>query len=111
MGDSGKAEALLESVLAEEPDSRPGLMGLGRLLAIDGRYAKALPLFEKLELLEPDDYRTHFFLSKIYFRLGRESEAERAFEKYHLGKRRAEIKHSVEEDLEGILRQFGGWAQ
>ena len=111
LGDSGKAEALLESVLAEEPDSRPGLMGLGRLLAIDGRYAKALPLFEKLELLEPDDYRTHFFLSKIYFRLGRESEAERAFEKYHLGKRRAEIKHSVEEDLEGILRQFGDWAQ
>jgi len=111
LGNYGQAEAQLESVLAEEPDSRPALMGLGRLLAIDGRYAKALPLFEKLELLEPDDYRTHFFLSKIYFRLGRESEAERAFEKYHLGKRRAEIKHSVEEDLEGILRQFGDWAQ
>ena len=111
IGEIEAAEDLLELVLAEEPVNREALMGLGRLHAVAGRYSDALIHFEKLMLLEPDDYRIQFFLSKIYFRLGRESEADKAFEKYHHGKRRAEIKHTVEEDLEGILRQFGDWAQ
>jgi hypothetical protein len=64
-----------------------------------------------LKVLDPDDYRTYFFLSKLYFRLQREDEAEKAFNDYQLGKRRAEMKESVEEDLEGVLRQFGEWTQ
>ena len=106
-----QAEALLRVVLAENADNRSALMGLGRLLAIADRYAAALPYFERLQVLDPDDYRTYFFLSKLYFRLQREAEAEKAFNSYQLGKRRAEMKESVEEDLEGVLRQFGEWTQ
>ena len=106
-----QAETLLRAVLAENADNRPALMGLGRLLAIAERYAAALPYFERLQVLDPDDYRTYFFLSKLYFRQQREVEAEKAFNSYQLGKRRAEMKESVEEDLEGVLRQFGEWTQ
>ena len=110
-GSVDQAETLLRAVLAENADNRPALMGLGRLLAIADRYAEALPYFERLKVLDPDDYRTYFFLSKLYFRLQREDEAEKAFNDYQLGKRRAEMKESVEEDLEGVLRQFGEWTQ
>ncbi len=106
-----QAETLLRAVLAENADNPPALMGLGRLLAIAERYAAALPYFERLRVLNPDDYRTYFFLSKLYFRLQREAEAEKAFNSYQLGKRRAEMKESVEEDLEGVLRKFGEWTQ
>jgi tetratricopeptide (TPR) repeat protein len=106
-GDSEQAEQLLRAVLAAEADNRPALWGLGRLLAVGGRYEQALPFFERLQHMNPEDYRPYFFLGKLYFRLQREEEAERAYEKYQIKKRRAELKPSAEENLDAVLRQFG----
>ena len=106
-GEVEEAERLLRAVLAAEVDNSPALWGLGRLLAVGGRYGQALPLFERLRDMDPQDYRPYFFLSKLYFRLQREEEAERAYEKYQIAKRQAEMKQSAEENLDAVLRQFG----
>ena len=106
-GEVEEAERLLRAVLAAEADNSPALWGLGRLLAVGGRYGQALPLFEHLRDMDPQDYRPYFFLSKLYFRLQREEEAERAYEKYQIAKRQAEMKQSAEENLDAVLRQFG----
>ncbi|NKB69125.1 MAG: tetratricopeptide repeat protein [Candidatus Latescibacteria bacterium] len=106
-GDREEAEELLGAALAVEPDNRPVLWGLGRLLAVDGRYAEALTVFENLRDLDPENYQTYFFLSKLYFRLGLNAEAEGAYETYQIEKKRAEIRQSVEENLDSVMRQFG----
>ena len=106
-GELEAAEHLLRAVLAMAADNSPALWGLGRMMAVGGRYEEALPIFERLRDMDPQDYRPYFFLSKLYFRLERVAEAERAFAKYQIGKRRAEMVQSVEENVDSVLRQFG----
>lgn len=106
-GEVEEAERLLRAALAAEENNSPALWGLGRLLAVGGRYGQALPLFERLRDMDPQDYRPYFFLSKLYFRLQRKEEAEQAYEKYQIEKRRAEMKQSAEENVDAVLRQFG----
>ena len=74
-----KAEAQLEAALGERPDSSADLWGLGKLFFWQGRYQEALVCVAALAETTPDDYRVHFFLSKLHGLLGEEQAAREAF--------------------------------
>jgi len=106
-GEKATAEAALNTVLAIEADHVPALWELGKLLAVEERFEEALSIFERLRDLEPGGFRAHFFLGKLYFRVGRTEEAEISRRLFETRKRRAEVQQAMEDDLNAVLRQFG----
>ena len=106
-GERQAAEEALNAVLAMDPDQPSALWELGKLLAVDERFVEALSVFERLRDIEPDGYRAHFFLGKLYYRVGRLEEAEAARRLFETRKRRAEVQQAMEDDLNAVLRQFG----
>ncbi len=106
-GERQAAEEALNAVLAMDSDQPSALWELGKLLAVDERFVEALSVFERLRDIEPDGYRAHFFLGKLYYRVGRLEEAEAARRLFETRKRRAEVQQAMEDDLNAVLRQFG----
>ena len=99
-----KAEALL----AERLDSSVDLWGLGKLLFWQGRYREALTCVAKLAETTPDDYRVHFFLSKLYGLLGEEEAAREAFAQYQRQEQRAKVAARVQTERDVLLKQLSG---
>ena len=106
--DLAAAEGLLRESLRLEPDSRPALWGLGKMLYWLGRDREALVYVERLRLLEPEDYRIYFFLSKLYGPLGRTAEAQEAFASFQKLRRQAEIQHRVETETGALIKNILG---
>lgn len=103
-----KAEAQLESVLEENPSSSADLWGLGKLLFWQGRYQEALTCVAKLAETTPDDYRVHFFLSKLHGLLGDEQAAREAFAQYQRQEQRAKVAARVQTERDVLLKQLSG---
>ena len=103
-----KAEAQLEAGLAESPGSSADLWGLGKLLFWQGRYREALVRVAALAETTPDDYRVHFFLSKLYGLLGEEEAAREAFAKYQRQEQRAKVAARVRTERDVLLKLLSG---
>ena len=101
-----KAEAQLEAALAENPSSSADLWGLGKLRFWQGRYQEALTCVAKLAETTPDDYRVHFFLSKLYGLLGEEEAAREAFAQYQRQEQRAKVAARVQTERDVLLKQL-----
>ena len=97
-----------EEILAEKPGSSADLWGLGKLLFWQGRYREALPCVAKLAETTPDDYRVHFFLSKLYGLLGEEEAAREAFAQYQRQEQRAKVTARVQTERDVLLKQLSG---
>ena len=97
-----------EEILAEKPGSSADLWGLGKLLFWQGRYREALTCVAKLAETTPDDYRVHFFLSKLYGLLGEEEAAREAFAQYQHQEQRAKVTARVQTERDVLLKQLSG---
>ncbi len=102
-----EAEELLADALAADPDNEQVRWLWGRALIGLERFADAVGVYENLRAINAEDYRPHFFLAKLYYRLGKKDEADAAYAAYQTLKRQMEVKQSVEEDLNAVLRQLG----
>lgn len=102
------AEARLVAALAKRPDSSADLWGLGKLLFWQGRYREALARVAALAEATPDDYRVHFFLSKLHGLLGEERAAQAAFAQYQRQKQHATIAARVQTERDVLLKQLSG---
>ena len=103
-----KAEEQLEAALVEKPDAVADLWGLGKLLFWQGRYREALTCVARLAESSPDDYRVHFFLSKLYGLLGDEEAAREAFAQYQRQKQHAQVAERVQTERDVLLKQLSG---
>ena len=103
-----KAEAQLEAALGERPDSSADLWGLGKLFFWQGRYQEALACVVALAETTPDDYRVHFFLSKLRGLLGEEEAAREAFAQYQRQEQRAKVAARVQTERDVLLKQLSG---
>ena len=103
-----KAEVQLEAALVERPDSNADLWGLGKLLFWQGRYQEALVCVAALAETTPDDYRVHFFLSKLHGLLGEEQAAREAFAQYQRQNQRAKVAARVQTERDVLLKQLSG---
>lgn len=103
-----KAEEQLAAALAKRPDSSADLWGLGKLLFWQGRYREALARVAALAEATPDDYRVHFFLSKLHGLLGEERAAQTAFAQYQRQKHHATIAARVQTERDVLLKQLSG---
>ena len=102
------AEARLVAALAEKPDSVADLWGLGKLLFWQGRYREALARIAALAEATPNDYRVHFFLSKLHGLLGEERAARAAFAQYQRQKQRTQVAARVQTERDVLLKQLSG---
>ena len=103
-----KAEAQLEAALGERPGSSTDLWGLGKLFFWQGRYQEALTCVARLAETTPDDYRVHFFLSKLHGLLGEEEAAREAFALYQRQEQRAKVAARVQTERDVLLKQLSG---
>ncbi len=101
-----KAEAQLEAALVENPDSSADLWGLGKLRFWQGHYQEALVCVAALAETTPEDYRVHFFLSKLHGLLGEEQAAREAFAQYQRQEQRAKVAARVQTERDVLLKQL-----
>lgn len=97
-----------EEQLAERPNAVADLWGLGKLLFWQGRYREARARVAALAEATPDDYRVHFFLSKLHGLLGEERAAQAAFAQYQRQKHHATIAARVQTERDVLLKQLSG---
>lgn len=102
------AEARLVAALAENPAAVADLWGLGKLLFWQGRYREALIRIAALAEATPEDYRVHFFLSKLHGLLGEEEAARAAFAQYQHQKQRTQVAARVQTERDVLLKQLSG---
>lgn len=97
-GRDEEAAEVLERVLEAAPDSG-GALGLrGRQLHEQGRHREAAAHFERLRELWPQDHRVHYFLARIYERLGEGTRAEEArslYVRYQRGREREDVQEHM----------------
>ena len=103
-----KAEEQLAVALAENPAAVADLWGLGKLLFWQGRYREALARIAALAEATPEDYRVHFFLSKLHGLLGEEEAAQAAFAQYQHQKQRTQVAARVQTERDVLLKQLSG---
>ena len=97
-GRDEEAAEVLEQVLEAVPDSG-GALGLrGRQLHEQGRHLEAAALFERLRELWPEDHRVHYYLARIYERLGEETRAKEArsfYVRYQRDREREDVQEHM----------------
>ena len=103
-----KAEKQFAAALLENPGSSADLWGLGKLRFWQGRYQEALTCVARLAETTPDDYRVHFFLSKLHGLLGDEQAAREAFAEYQRQEQHAKVAARVQTERDVLLKQLSG---
>ena len=103
-----KAEEQLEAALVENPGSSADLWGLGKLRFWQARYQEALTCVARLAETTPEDYRVHFFLSKLHGLLGDEQAAREAFAEYQRQEQHAKVAARVQTERDVLLKQLSG---
>jgi tetratricopeptide (TPR) repeat protein len=80
--DKSRAIELLKRAVALNNSSFEALYQLGNVDLADGQVDAARKNLERAVQVNPDDSRPHFALSRVYRRLGRNSDADRELESY-----------------------------
>jgi len=102
MGDWGEAADKFSQVLALEPDHHRALLLQGEALYAQARYSAALVPLQRLAEIKSDDWRVYGFLSKSLGRLGRETEAQRAYERYQFLLHREQVDSRVKAEQKAL---------
>ena len=102
MGDWVEAEEKFSQILALEPDHHRALLLQGEALYAQARYGAALVPLQRLVGIRSDDWRVYGFLSKSLGRLGRETEAQRAYERYQSLLRREQVDSRVKAEQKAL---------
>jgi Flp pilus assembly protein TadD len=80
--DKSRAVGLLKQAIALDSSSVEARYQVANVEMADGQFQQALQDLERAIQLDPDDSRMHFALSRVYRRLGRNSDADRELELY-----------------------------
>jgi tetratricopeptide (TPR) repeat protein len=78
----GRAIELLKQAVVADDSSVEARYQLANIELADGKLQPALQYLESAIKLEPNDSRLHFAISRVYRRLGRNSEADREMASY-----------------------------
>ena len=97
------AEEHLMLAIALRPDDRHPYWSLGMLLARQQRYPEAIPLFEKLLKVAPQDYQAHLFLGHLYKRTSRSAKAAQHFDSYTRDNLGQHLQKKAMQDMEKQL--------
>lgn len=100
-----RAEAVLQQILREDPQSADALALRGKQLFLRGHHREAAGLFERLRSLWPEDYRVYFFLAKIYQELGEKDEAHDAYLLYRNYRKEAKLA-DAREDMQFMVQSL-----
>ncbi|MBN9414265.1 MAG: tetratricopeptide repeat protein [Candidatus Eremiobacteraeota bacterium] len=73
--DHARAVEGFRKILAEQPERLDALFGLASALVYQEQFSEALPLWEKLTSLAPEEARYHYHLGRAYLELQRVEEA------------------------------------
>ena len=102
-----RAEHHLRRAVQLDPASLHARWSLGLLLARQShRYADAVPHFERILELAPEDHAAHLFLGHLYQRTGRTEAAATQFERYSAAKRRRRMQSEAEAQTRGLVEQL-----
>ncbi len=111
-GEGEEAEALLRKALSVAPRSVMALRSVGRFEVLQGNLEDAIPRFEAIVELQPDDYEAYRTLAHLYLRVGERGKADEAYEIYERGGREREIFEQVRDQteklVEEMMRRYGG---
>jgi tetratricopeptide (TPR) repeat protein len=78
----GHAIELLKQAIVADDSSVEARYQLANIELADGKLQPALEFLERAIKLEPDDSRLHFAISRVYRRLGRNSDADQEMASY-----------------------------
>ena len=73
--DSQEARGYLERAVALNPNLPQAVLAYGRVLLMAGETEKAIPQFQRVVELAPEEDSVHYLLATAYRKLGREKEA------------------------------------
>jgi Flp pilus assembly protein TadD len=78
----GRAVELLKQAIVTDDSSVEARYQLANIELADGKLQPALEFLQRAIKLEPNDSRLHFAISRVYRRLGRNSDAEKEMASY-----------------------------
>jgi len=78
----GRAIELLKQAIVTDDSSVEARYQLANIELADGKFQPALEFLERAIKLEPNDSRLHFAISRVYRRLGRNSDADKEMASY-----------------------------
>jgi len=76
LGDRKAAAAAFENALEIDDNLPAACLGLGTLYAMEQRYAEAEKQLLRARMLKPDDWRVHYQLGEMFWRMGNWSKGE-----------------------------------
>jgi adenylate cyclase len=76
LGDYAKAEQALETSIRLNPRLFDGYFFYARVAFVQGKWEKAIDLYEKAAVVQPQDYQSPLLVAQIYEDLGRMRDAE-----------------------------------
>jgi tetratricopeptide (TPR) repeat protein len=76
LGDRKAAAAAFEKALEIDDNLPAACLGLGTLYAMEQRYADAEKQLLRAQMLKPEDWRVHYQLGEIFWRMGNWSKGE-----------------------------------
>jgi len=95
------ARRLAQQVLDRDPDHGTANLVLGMVLMKDGRYADAIPRFERALSADASSAKVHYQLSLAYGRIGDRESADRHLELYR------QARESLERDVAALRARTG----
>jgi tetratricopeptide (TPR) repeat protein len=107
--DPKQIEALLQRATAADPTMPEAHLQLGNLNADEGKFAEAIPEYQRALELNPDLADGHYRLAQSYVRTGQKDKAQQEFQVYQqlraqhladLDKQRADIRQFVYSEKE-----------
>ncbi len=102
-----EAEHHLRRAVRTDPGSLQARWSLGMLLARQpDRYEEAVPHFERILELAPEDHVAHLFLGHLYQRTGRGRAAEAHFERYSEERRHRRMRSEAQARTLGMVEQL-----
>lgn len=102
-----EAEHHLRRAVGLDPGSLQARWSLGMLLARQpDRYEEAVPHFERILELAPEDHVAHLFLGHLYQRTGRGRAAEAHFERYSEERRHRRMRSEAQARTLGMVEQL-----
>ncbi len=102
-----EAEQHLRRAVRTDPGSLQARWSLGMLLARQpDRYEEAVPHFERILELAPEDHVAHLFLGHLYQRTGRAQAAKAHFERYSAEQRHRRMRSEAQARTLGMVEQL-----
>jgi len=98
--DSQEARGYLERAVALNPNLPQAVLAYGRVLLVAGETEKAIPQFQRVVELAPEEDSVHYLLATAYRKLGREKEASEEIARFeNLAKKKSDRRMQMAQEI------------